>query len=229
MDKVEFIQHWNYFCSLAERLDETKHYIDHGLQENNGIRELVHGRVYSDVFKQIIVLAASEFEIMSKALCGIKGSQPEDIRNISETILKSFPRIIDFEVSTSFWIFTPLQEWKTSSVNGGNNIKVDGLDWWFAYNTIKHNEIKSIKSATLENAIMALSSLYIVEIYLMKELFGDMSIIYTYPTVYFKCKYLPHPVSSGDGLLPDEGNLSPSERYKKEYPEMFNKLGQNGN
>lgn len=69
MEQIELIQHWNYFCSLAERLDDTKHYIDHGLQEHDGIRELVHGKVYSDIFKQIIVLAASEFEIMSKALC----------------------------------------------------------------------------------------------------------------------------------------------------------------
>ena len=56
-----------------------------------------------------------------------------------------------------------------------------------------------------------------------KELFGNMSIIYTYPTVYFKCKYLPHSVSSGEGLLPDEGGLSPTERYKKECPELFKK------
>ena len=66
MEQIELIQHWNYFCSLAERLDDTKHYIDHGLQEHDGIRELVHGKVYSDIFKQIIVLAASEFEIMSR-------------------------------------------------------------------------------------------------------------------------------------------------------------------
>lgn len=128
MDKVEFIQHWNYFCSLAERLDDAKHYIDHGLQENNGIIELVHGRVYSDVFKQIIVLAASEFEIMSKALCGIRGLKPEKIGDISEAILANFPRIIDFEVSTPFWINTPLHEWKTSRVNGEKSIKVDGLN-----------------------------------------------------------------------------------------------------
>ena len=50
-----------------------------------------------------------------------------------------------------------------------------------------------------------------------------MSIVYTYPTVYFKCKYLPHPVSSGEGLLPYEGGLSPTERYKKECPELFKK------
>ena len=56
-EQIELIQHWNYFCSLAERLDDTKHYIDHGLQkQHDGIRELVHGKVYSDIFKQIIVL-----------------------------------------------------------------------------------------------------------------------------------------------------------------------------
>ena len=65
--------------------------------------------------------------------------------------------------------------------------------------------------------------MYIIELYLMKEVFENMSIVYTYPTVYFKCKYLPHPVSSGEGLLPDEGGLSPTERYKKECPELFKK------
>jgi len=38
MEQIELIQHWNYFCSLAERLDDTKHYIDHGLQEHDEIR-----------------------------------------------------------------------------------------------------------------------------------------------------------------------------------------------
>ena len=190
MEQIELIQHWNYFCSLAERLDDTKHYIDHGLQEHDGIRELVHGKVYSD---------------------------------ISETILGVFPKIIDFEVSTPFWINTPLHDWKTTRIDNGKNVKVEGLDWWFAYNSIKHDEKESIKNATFENAVLALASLYIIEIYLMKELFGNMSIIYTYPTVYFKCKYLPHSVSSGEGLLPDEGGLSPTERYKKECPELFKK------
>lgn len=55
MEQIELIQHWKYFCSLAERLDDTKHYIDHGLQEHDGIRELVHGKVYSDIFKQELI------------------------------------------------------------------------------------------------------------------------------------------------------------------------------
>ena len=39
-------------------------------------------------FKQIIVLAASEFEIMSKALCSAKGVKTKRIGDISETILE---------------------------------------------------------------------------------------------------------------------------------------------
>lgn len=35
MEIVELIQHWNYSCSFAERLDDTKHYIDYGLVEHN--------------------------------------------------------------------------------------------------------------------------------------------------------------------------------------------------
>ena len=164
MEQIELIQHWNYFCSLAERLDDTKHYIDHGLQEHDGIRELVHGKVYSDIFKQIIVLAASEFEIMSKALCSAKGVKTKRIGDISETILGVFPKIIDFEVSTPFWINTPLHDWKTTRIDNGKNVKVEGLDWWFAYNSIKHDEKESIKNATFENAVLALASLYIIEI-----------------------------------------------------------------
>ena len=134
------------------------------MQEHDGIRELVHGKVYSDIFKQIIVLAASEFEIMSKALCSAKGVKTKRIGDISETILGVFPKIIDFEVSTPFWINTPLHDWKTTRIDNGKNVKVEGLDWWFAYNSIKHDEKESIKNATFENAVLALASLYIIEI-----------------------------------------------------------------
>ena len=41
-----------------------------------------------------------------------------------------------------------------------------------------------LKNATLENAVLALASLYIIEIYLMKELFGNMSIIYTLSLIH---------------------------------------------
>ena len=215
MDKTELIQHWSYFGSLAERLDETKHFIDHGLYENESKLELVHGKVYSDVFKQIIVLAASEFEVMSKALCLCKGHSTGNIVDISKAVLHDYPKIVNFEVSSPFWINKPLEEWDVC------NDTVLGLDWWKAYNSIKHGNKDSFESATLQNAILSLESLYIIDLYVMYELFGDMGIAYSYPIVYFRCKYLAYSTNMGEGRLPDYGDLSPSERIKQKYPDLF--------
>ena len=67
MDPQEYIQHWNYYCSLAARFDGTKDYLYHGFCQNEDDRALmIHGDVYSDIFKQIIILSASEFEIISQ-------------------------------------------------------------------------------------------------------------------------------------------------------------------
>ena len=46
---------------------------------------MIHGEVYSDIFKQIIILAASEFEILAKALCKEKGERAKDIKDINKT------------------------------------------------------------------------------------------------------------------------------------------------
>ncbi len=216
MDKTEFIQHWNYFCSLAERIDETKHYIDHGLYERNGSLELKHGKVYSDNFKQIIVLSASEFEVMSKTLCRFKGVHAENIVEISRGVLSEFPKIIKTEVSTPFWINYPLEGWKVEED------KVLGLEWWRAYTSIKHGNKDSMQCATLKNSILALEALYVLDLYLMYQIFGDLSIAYSYPTVYFRSKYTAYSVSYGEGRLPDYGDLSATDMIKVKFPGFFN-------
>lgn len=213
MDRSEFMHHWGYFCSLAERLDNTKHYIDHGLQQNEeGNMELAHGQVYSDHFKQILLLASSEFEVMSKALCLYKGYKKiKNIKDISSIILKEYPRIVEFEVITPLWGNQPLLNWE---IQEG---EVKGLSWWRSYNMVKHGKAESIKQATLENAIYSLEALYIVDLYLMYELFQNLGNAFAFPTVYFNCKYMPYPTNSGEGRLPDFGNMNPMERIRQEY------------
>lgn len=224
MDKNEYTQHWNYFCSLAERLDETKNYVFHGLQDDeNGELQLIHGDVYSDCFKQIIILAASEFETISKALCTERGEDVSkaNIIDISKTLLKMFPKITETEIITLFWGGTPLREWKIDE-----NGHVVGLDWWRAYNSLKHNEESSYQKATFENALLSVSALYILNLYLMYEMFHSLSIAYQFPPVYFKSKYTAGAVVSGQGLLPDYGNKSPIEVLKEKYPEFFKNDGE---
>lgn len=217
MDQNEYLQHWNYFCSLSSDLENTKDYVFHGLSSENGDKPyMIHGNVYSDRFKQIIILAASEFEIVSKALCTLRGENAQNIVDISRVLLRSFPNMIQSEIMTAFYTGTPLNGWSVDADN-----RVLGLDWWRAYNSLKHNEVDSYKNATLENAVLSLASLYIVDLYLMYELCGSLALAYHYPPVYFRSKYTAHTVNSGEGSLPDYGNQSPMEKVKEKYPDLF--------
>lgn len=209
MEKIEYIQHWNYFCALAERFKETQNFIYHGLEQNSeGDYQLIHGNVYSDNFKQIIILAASEFELVSKAFCYDKGENVNNIIEISNAILKHCPKIVNTEVTTIFWAGKPLSNWKVD-VNADK--KVQGLGWWNAYNSLKHNEIDSYKRATLDNAFSALATLYIIHLYYMYNIFDNLTLVYKYPPVYFSSKYTVSSLVIGEGLLPDYGDKTPLE------------------
>ncbi len=219
MEKPEYLQHWTYFCALAQRLEETKNYIYHGLQiAEDGSEYLIHGEVYSDNLKQIIILAASEFETIAKVLCAERGKSVKNIKEISETILAEFPRIVETEVISVFWTSTPLKSWRIDESG-----KLLGLDWWRAYNALKHDDAGSFRKATLENAISSLSALFILDMYLMYELSHSLSIAYEYPPVYFRSKYTAGAVLSGEGLLPDYGNKTPYEIMREKYPTVFQK------
>jgi len=226
MEHNEFVQHWNYFCSLASKLEETKDYIYHGIKEDKTNEfDLIHSGVYSDVFKQIILLAASEFEIMSKHLCNTvqKVSSKANIVKISDVILKYYPRIIETEVITLFWVDKPLFNWsidRTKSKDNETESKVNGLEWWFAYNNIKHNNEDSYKEATLKNAVLSLAALYIVDLYCMYLQFNDLYILHEYPPKYFTCKYAPQDVFAAFGELPDFGNKSAVEKYHEMFEDI---------
>ena len=139
MDQTEFLQHWNYFCSLASKLDSTRDYVYHGLKDDgHGEPIMIHGNVYSDIFKQIIILSASEFEVVSKVLCGLCGETSKNIVEISRALLQHFPKIIKTEIITAYYLAEPMKDWRIESGN-----KVIGLEWWKAYNSLKHNEVDS--------------------------------------------------------------------------------------
>ena len=119
---------------------------------------------------------------------------------------------------TAVYIGMPLKEWEIATGD-----KVVGLDWWKAYNSLKHNETEAYEKATLKNAVLALACLYIVNLYMMHELNGNLLLAYDYPPVYFRSKYTAHTINSGDGTLPDYGNQSPTEVIRERFPELFDK------
>lgn len=216
MDYQDYLQHWNFFCSLAARLEGTKDYVYHGFSGNGpGNAKMIHGEVYSDIFKQIIILAASEFEILAKAFCKEKGERAKTIKDISRILLQHFPELPKTEIMTTFCICTPLQDWNYDGE------KVNGLEWWNAYNALKHNEVKSYQKASLENAYLSVASLYILNLYYMYSVYGSLKMASIDPPVYFKSKYTIEAFASDEGLLPDWGNKSSAEAIKEKYPDLF--------
>ena len=214
MERDEYLAHWNYFCSLARMLDETKDYVYHGIiQVYNNEFALLNHNVYSDAFKRIIQLSAAEFELITRTICKMEGESPRDIVDISSIILEKYPRIVETEVSTMFWTSTPLKKWTVDKTREGK--KVEGLDWWDAYGAIKHNEPGSYTLATLDNALLSTAALYIMNMYLMYLITGHLYYLHSDPPPYFRCKYAPTNVYGAEGQLPDFGNKSAEEAFQE--------------
>ena len=197
MDK-EFrnINHyWNYFCSLCSKLEKTKQYIDHSNSN--------HMSVYSFEFQQIIILAAVEFENISKQLCLTIDSTfdtKSDIIKITEKITSKYPKITETEIMTDYEILKPLKGWRISN-NSNNNKSLNGLKWWEAYNKIKHKGFKNFNLATLENAINATASLLVLELYLMYNHIGQL--FQEKSCEYFTTKYQSEYLITEEKKLPD--------------------------
>ena len=200
MDRDEFIRHWVYFCSIAKRLEETAEYVYHGLNEEE---VLEHGTVYSDVFKQILLLSGAEFENMSKALCVISGYSLKrdcNIRDISYCILDKYPQIVETQIYSLYWFKKPLNEW-CINVKENEEVQVEGIEWWKAYTDVKHNKENSYKLCSLDNALSALSALYVIDLYVMKLASGNLDTANNFPPPYFRCEY------TADYFVTKEKNL----------------------
>lgn len=208
ISKDAVTHYWNYFRSLCKRLECTKQYIDHSIDKNDSLK---YGKVNSWEFQQILLLSAMEFENVCKQLClhfdsnfNIKHA---DIKKISKTILDRYPRIGGTKIETDYQTLYPLSEWKIVKEGQDDKERVFGLTWWDDYCDLKHQTFQSFHLATLENAVNALSSLMVIELYVMKEVLDSVNI-----TLGKQCDYFFHPYTSKylcthEIALPDfEGN-----------------------
>lgn len=142
---------WNYYLTLEGDITNTSRFIEPSGQEN----------VHSFEFAKILILACTELESVFKLLClEITGKQPEGtIGKYKETILGRYPRIVDAVVSVKRWgrTIAPFQGWD-----------IGKLSWWNAYQEVKHNRGEYFSGASYNNAVYALSALYISILYLAR-------------------------------------------------------------
>ena len=203
---------WYYFCALANQLQNTTQYVDHATDDNNN---LINGRTFSNEFANILMLAASEFEVVCKSLCkekGVKLAWNANIVSITKGILSACPKIVQTKINTPYMgIIKPLQHWRIESVknkNGKTEDVVAGIDWWKAHNNVKHDRGQHFSMATLENVIFSMASLMVVEMYLSKEVSGNLDEISSIGCDYFQFEYgIANIATTLEPDLPDYENV----------------------
>ena len=149
--------YWNYFLKLESDFHTTARYI--GCSKTND-------STCSIEFAQQIICINTECEAVIKKICKIIEPKTSVVNmgHYKRTLLKKFPKIHTASVRVDRFHRTvhPFAEW---DVSGGR------LDWWNAFQDIKHHRGKNFEKANLKNTLYALSALLILELYLY-ELFS---------------------------------------------------------
>lgn len=188
MYDAELQNMWYYFLDLEKELADSSRYIEPENQEN----------VYSFEFRKILILACTECETAFKALCELIDSSKKrgSIEKYKEIILKRYPRIVEAEVFVSRWNkrIQPFENWDKEK-----------LKWWDAHQNVKHDRGSNFKEATYENAVYALSGLYILILYLYRV---SKKYITELRSDYITSQYAPkYAVGRYEKELPDFPNL----------------------
>lgn len=182
MTKDDIKKNWNYFKSLAKQFQQTEQFVDHAM-DNTG--NLTNGKTFSNEFAKLLLLSASEFEVIAKDLCAESGHAVYDkanIKEISETVLLLYPNIINTKISTPYQVIKPLATWSITETQFG-------IPWWHAYNKVKHDRTQNFEEANLNNCLEVLASLMVLELYLSQKVLGNLDLITPINCDYFDCEY----------------------------------------
>jgi len=167
MDKRDYINYWNYFIFIDKDLFNTNRYIQHS--EKNLM-------AYSSEFARIILVACAEIDTICRLLCkeidntcdfSDDSTRSGDIRQYSGIILSRYPKLTTTEVE-----LTTLQIKKKSWKGWENKPTYQSPQWWKDYQMIKHYRHLNFEKANLENALLSVSSLFILLLYLHKTAYG---------------------------------------------------------
>lgn len=195
---------WYYFCSLASQLKQTEQFVDHSVGVDGA---LANGKTYSNEFAKILMLAASEFEVIAKALCaesGITLRWNANIITITNGVKQAYPNIGETLVSTPYQSLKPLSNWRIETPSESRRSQLVGLDWWNEHNNVKHDRRVSFASANLENCVWSMASLMVLELYLSQRVLGNLDVISRIRNDYFSCGYgFSYLIATPQVTLPD--------------------------
>lgn len=153
MTKQKFIErHWRFYLMLERRFTETLQYVE--LDKRNF-------DTFSMEFASQIREIGSEIDIVFKELLGFSQGERKNINDYINGIEQKHEDMFDRKILVKDISITPFENL--------NKRKPSELEWWKAYNDIKHGRVANYQEANLKNVLMLLSVLYLLEMYLFKE------------------------------------------------------------
>ena len=151
--------YWQYFLKLESDFHAATRYI--ACSKTNDT-------TCSIEFAQQLVCISTECEAIFKKTCKIIDPKNPctNMGHYKQTILKRFPEIHKAPVHLDPFnlIVHPFAEWDNS---GGR------IEWWNAYQDIKHHRDSNFEKANLSNTLNALCALLVLELYLYAIVSSD--------------------------------------------------------
>lgn len=116
---------------------------------------------YSIEYAHQFLAIGSELDTFFKVYCGFDLKKPRNIMDYTKYILDTYPEIKfqKINIADTEIHLCPYSSWEKFNATK----PTDTLEWWKAYNKVKHNRSGYLKNASLENTLNALAALYLIE------------------------------------------------------------------
>ena len=160
MTREEFLDnYWRFYLILEDRFMNTVRYVE--LCENNY-------RTHSMEFVSLLREFGSELDVIMKVLCEFDLSERKNIADYARILLVRFPEIREQKIVGKRITIQPYKDWTSENASAS-------LEWWQAYNDIKHGRVLNYEKANLKNVFYSLGALFILGNYLLMKIAREHS------------------------------------------------------
>lgn len=157
MTELEFNKnYWSYYIVLEERFLKLKNYIEFDCDNY---------ACYSCELLSYLQTICSEVDVIFKEICGYPGEKYKNMGNYCVDHRRNCPDLVNRRVNVDYF-GVEIQPFKDLTEN-------TLMQWWSAYNGVKHARISNYKNGNLENVLFALAGLYVLEKELYKLITGN--------------------------------------------------------
>lgn len=155
--RKEFLQnHWAYYLMLERKFLTTVSFVNISLDNFN---------TFSDEYASLLQLIGAELDSFFKVYCGFAMNEVKNISHYAKYVLTDYPEIKqqDIELMDIDVTIRPFENWDIEKAK-------QSLEWWKAFDNIKHNRIGNKKDASLKNTLNILGALYLLEIKYLRKI-----------------------------------------------------------